>query len=210
VPMGTANLMGRHLGIAWDAHQMPQQVVEAVRRRRIVELDAATTRDGIFLLMAGVGFDAHVVHELNRVRSGPISLATYVLPMLRAVFQYDFPKITVGVDGNVIFNDAPAIAMVGNVAEYGTGFPMLPHACSTDGLLDVCIMPCSSRRDLLRLALAAAAGEHLREEGVVYIKGRHVRVDSPVPVAVQVDGEAAGTTPVEMDLLPWKIPFIVP
>jgi len=100
--------------------------------------------------------------------------------------------------------------MVGNVAEYGTGFAVLPHARPDDGLLDVCVMPCSSHGELIKLFLAAAAGEHLQQEGVVYAKGKHVLIDSPEKVPVQVDGEAAGTTPLEIDLLPLRVPFIVP
>ena len=36
-----------------------------------------------------------------------------------------------------------------NVAEYGTGSPVLPLAKSDDGLLAVCVLPCASRVDLL-------------------------------------------------------------
>jgi diacylglycerol kinase family enzyme len=100
--------------------------------------------------------------------------------------------------------------MVGNIAEYGTGFPILPHARSDDGLLDVCAMPCNSPTDLVDLFLKAAAGEHLAMEGVVYVKGKDVRVDAAEPVPVQLDGDEGGHTPLEIDLLPVKVPFIVP
>ena len=35
-------------------------------------------------------------------------------------------------------------------------------------------------------------------------------ITSAEPVPVQVDGEATGHTPIEIDLLPIKLPFIVP
>jgi diacylglycerol kinase family enzyme len=37
-----------------------------------------------------------------------------------------------------------------------------------------------------------------------------VRIEATEPVPVQVDGEPAGMTPVDIDLLPCRIPFIVP
>jgi diacylglycerol kinase (ATP) len=210
VPMGTANLMGKHLGIAWNEQHLGQQVAQALEAPHIVHLDVARTPQGVFLLMAGIGFDAWVVHELDRIRSGPINIANYVLPVLRAMTSYTFPKLTVAVDGRQVFTDTPGLVMVGNIREYGTGFPLLPHARPDDQLLDVCIMPCASRRELLRLFLAAAVGQHLQEPGVVYLKGKSIQVDSPQAVPVQVDGEPAGMTPVRIDLLPHRIPFIVP
>lgn len=210
VPMGTANLMGRHLGLAWDDQRLPRQVEATLRSHRLLPRDVAITPDGIFLLMAGVGFDATVVHELARVRSGPIDYTKYVLPAIKAVGSYAFPDLTVTLEGARIFGPAPALAMVGNVPEYGTGFPVLPHAKADDGLLDVCVMPCASIFELADLALAAAAGQHVSRDGVVYRKGQRVRIESPQPVPVQVDGEPAGTTPLDVALLPTRIPFMVP
>lgn len=210
VPMGTANLMGRNLGIAWDDQHLERQVIDAIEHGRVVHRDVARTAGGVFLLMAGVGFDAWVVHELDRLRTGPIRVTDYVRPAIKAATAYQFPELEVEVDGRLVFPRAPGLAIVGNVAEYGTGFPILPHAKADDQLLDVCVMPCTSRMELVRLFLAAAAGEHLQQEGVVYLKGRQVRIESPRPVPVQVDGEPAGMTPVRIDLLPGRIPFIVP
>ena len=210
VPLGTANLMGKHLGIRWDESNVEERVIAAVRRHRILPLDAARANGRLMLLVAGVGYDAQVIHELDRLRRGPISFRHYLLPALIALRQFPAAPLRVVLDGREIFPQAPALAFVGNLAEYGTGFPILPHARPDDGLLDVCVVPCRSRSELLRLFLQAAAGEHTGVEGVVYRKGRRVRIESPVAVPVQVDGDAAGHTPLEIDLLPVRLPFIVP
>jgi diacylglycerol kinase (ATP) len=212
VPLGTANLMGRHLGLRWHPTALPDQVAVALARGRVVRLDTGRVNGKLFLLMAGVGFDAHVVHELDRMRRGPIQFASYLLPTMLALGAYAFPPLTVTVDGKPVFGPAPAVAFAGNLPEYGTGFPILPYARADDGVLDVCALPCQSRGDLVRLFLKAAAGEHLRAEGVVYVKGRHVRIVAPEgqAVPVQVDGDPAGHTPAEIDLLPIRLPFIVP
>ena len=210
VPVGTANLMGRHLGIAFGDPDPAQQVVRALEHGRIVHLDVARTRGGIFLLVAGVGFDAAVVHELSRCRTGPIAKLNYIAPALRTLLSYDFPPLSIVADDRPIFGPAPALALIGNIPEYGTGFPLLPHAKPDDQLLDLCVMPCANRRQLLQLFVAAAAGQHIEQDGVVYTKARSIRIDSPRPVPVQVDGEPAGFTPLHIDLLPGRIPFIVP
>jgi len=209
VPMGTANLMGQHLGIHWDRRYVAEQVVAAVRRRRVVRVDAARANGRLFLLMAGVGMDAQIVHELDRVRRGPIHKGSYFWPAVRVVRGYEFAPIEVIADGQGVFGPRAGVAFVGNVSEYGTGFAMLPRARSDDGVLDVCALPCDNRAQMLRLFLYAAAGEHVAGEGAVYVKAKRVEIRSSGPVAVQVDGEAAGFTPVVMEMMQGKLRFVV-
>jgi diacylglycerol kinase family enzyme len=209
LPMGTANLMGKHLGLNWQNDHVEEQVLTALRNHRIVKLDTATANGQLMLLVAGVGLDAQVVHELDKRRRGPISYLSYAVPVLSALGRFNYPPLEVTVDDRRIFEHAPAIVFIGNVPEYGTGFPILPMASPTDGLLDVCVLPCRSREELFAHIFRAAAGEHLHGEGVIYSQGRRIRVESEVPVPVQVDGEAAGFTPLLIDLLPTRLAFIV-
>ena len=210
VPLGTANLMGRHLGIHWNRVNVETEVAAAIERRQTVDIDAARANDRLFLLMTGVGFDAFIVHELDRLRKGPINYLSYLLPSAQALKDYRFGALRVTLDSNVVFDDGPALAFVGNIREYGTGFPVLPFARADDGLLDLCVLPCRTAEDLARLFMLAAAGEHTRAEGVVYLKGKSMLIESPAPVPVQIDGDPAGHTPVRIDLLPVRVPFIVP
>jgi diacylglycerol kinase (ATP) len=209
VPLGTANLMGKHLGLNWRDETLGDQVVEAISARHISQLDAATANGRLFLLMAGVGIDAHIVHELDRLRTGPIDITSYALPAALAFQTYNYDPIEVEVDGRRVFGPAAALAFIGNVPEYGTGFPMLPRARSDDGVLDICVLPCSSRVQLVRWFLLAATGEHIGSEGVVYTTGQRVLVKSQSPVPVQIDGDPGGHTPLEIEMLPTRVPFIV-
>jgi diacylglycerol kinase family enzyme len=106
--------------------------------------------------------------------------------------------------------NTPAIAMIGNVKEYGTGFPILPDAVPDDGLLDVCVMPCQDRRQLIEILVLIAAGEHTTRDDVIYTRGKFAQIDSNKQVAVQIDGDSAGFTPLSVDLLPARVPFLIP
>jgi YegS/Rv2252/BmrU family lipid kinase len=210
VPRGTANLMGQHLGFAANNPHPESDVIAALQAGRMRAIDVASANGRIMLLVAGVGIDADVVHELARIRTGPIGKQDYVLPAALAFSQFRYPPLTVKVDGQVVLRDEPALAFIGNVPEYGTGFPVLPDARPDDGLLDVCVMPCQSPTQLVEMALYTAAGEHLTVEGVCYVKGQRIRIESAEPVAVQVDGDAAGATPLDVRLLPVRLPLILP
>ena len=210
IPMGTANLLGRHLGTWWADREMPARASKTINANNILQLDGARANGELFLLMAGVGLDAKVVHELDRIRSGPIDLTSYALPAAMAFGFYKYPPLTVTVDGKRVCDNLPAVAFVGNIKEYGTGFPILPLATPDDGLLDVCVLPCGNRLDAIRQFMLAASGDHLTAEGTIYTKGKHIKVEAAEEVPVQIDGEAAGHTPLECDLLPVRLPFLVP
>jgi diacylglycerol kinase (ATP) len=209
IPGGTANLMAQHLKLEWDAADLDRQIIAALQANKRCELDCARANGELFMLIAGIGFDAAVVAALDRVRSGPISKWSYVMPALKTIWESQFLPLSVRADGENVFGPKPALVFVGNVKEYGTGIPVLPDARPDDGLLDVCVLPCQSHEDLLRLALHVAAGEHQGTEGAVYRKARRISVTARKPVPVQLDGDAAGTTPLDIELLPIRVPFIV-
>ncbi len=210
VPLGTANLMAKHLGIKWRGAGGAGEIVAAIGRRKIVHLDASRANGQLFLLMAGVGMDGQLIHEMDRIRSGPIDLTSYALPLALAIQKYTFPPMTVTVDGRTIFGPERGMVFIANAPEYGIGFPVVPQAKSDDGLLDVCVLPCRDRGEMLKLVLTAAAGEHLDVEGARYVTGTRIGATAEEAVPVQIDGEAGGFTPLEVELLPVKVPFIVP
>jgi len=209
IGLGTANLMVRHLGLNWDRTNLESEVTSAISNLRVRELDAGRTNGRLFLLMVGIGFDAQVVHELDRMRSGPIGWLSYVPPAALALHEFSPQPMQVIVDGEEVWSMAPGLAFVGNVREYGVGFPVLPFATPDDGLFDICVLPCESRAQLIRLFLHAIAGEHLIGHGSVYLRGKHVQISGSRSIPVQIDGDPGGHTPVEINLLPFRVPFIV-
>lgn len=218
VPMGTANLMGKHLGVGLSMRDIEHRAVAAIQNRKLVHLDAGVIRSAndhgtlarLFLLMAGIGIDGEIVHALDRVRKGPIGFTSYLKPAFATLAGYSYPRIQVEVDGRIIWPMASGVAFIGNIKEYGTGFEILPHARSDDRVLDVCVLPGRSASELIRHFLSAAVGEHLHGEGVVYRKGTNVQVRSDTRVAIQADGDPAGWTPASLELLGTRVAFIVP
>ncbi|HEX5244221.1 MAG TPA: diacylglycerol kinase family protein [Tepidisphaeraceae bacterium] len=209
IGLGTANLMVRHLGLKWDRTNLESEVTNAISNLRVRELDAGRANGRLFLLMVGIGFDAQIVHELDRMRSGPIGWLSYVPPAALALHEFSPQPMQVVVDGEEVWPMAPALAFVGNVREYGVGFPVLPFATPDDGLFDICVLPCESRAQLIRLFLHAVAGEHLVGHGSVYLRGKHVQISGSQSIPAQIDGDPGGHTPVEINLLPFRVPFIV-
>jgi len=201
--------MCKHLRMDLSQEGLIERAAEAIQIGHIKTLDGLRVNGSLALLIVGIGLDGQIVHELERVRSGPINYASYAIPTLLALHQYEYNRLKVTVDGRVVFAESQAVAFVANVPEYGTGFPVVPGAISDDGLLDVCVLPVRSPAAAVQQAVRIAAGEHLRGEDAVSVRGKRVQIVADKRVAVQVDGDAAGFTPLEIDLLPSIAPFIV-
>jgi diacylglycerol kinase family enzyme len=86
---------------------------------------------------------------------------------------------------------------VGNARATGAGVEVAPLAEFDDGLLDLCVVEPVARARFAKLLLELRRGEHLDRDGVHYVQTPWVRVESEVPVAVNVDGEALSLTTLE-------------
>jgi diacylglycerol kinase family enzyme len=210
IGLGTANLMQRHLGLKYPKDDPASRVIELLAHHAIRPVDIGTANGRVFLLMTSCGYDAGVVHNLANVRRGPITKLSYVAPALRHLRDQAYTDVTVTVDGRVVHSGGPAQVFVGNVAEYGTGFPVLIEADSADGVLDVCVLPCASHAQFAQMVWRLVSGGHRAAPGVVYLRGRDVTIEAATPQPVQIDGDAAGMTPVRLGLLPRRVDFIVP
>jgi YegS/Rv2252/BmrU family lipid kinase len=202
--LGTANLVARELDLPWDIAALADLIASGSIRR----LDLGRIEGRRFLTVVSSGFDAMVTRAVRRSRTGALGYSGYLLPILKTLFRYRPPHLEVKVDGSEPLTGA--LVLVCNTRSYGGLFRVADHARCDSGHLDVCVFRRARVRDLVRYAWAARRGRISRLAGVEYRTGRQIRIDSPEPVAVQVDGDYWGTTPVEIELQPGVVPILVP
>ena len=154
-------------------------------------------------MLASVGFDAAIVHALHAERSGNITHLTYFWPIWRQFWQYDWPVLSVTADGQEVFHGRGMI-VVGNIKRYALGLQICSEATPTDGLLDLFVMECQNRWELLMWASAVAMRMHKRLRQAVYVRAKRIRI-APVgetTIPVEVDGDPAGLLPAEINVVP--------
>jgi diacylglycerol kinase family enzyme len=79
-----------------------------------------------------------------------------------------------------------------------------------DGLLDVCIFPKSRPLDLLWYLQAVLLGGPQSLPDVSYLQVPELKVEADKPVALEVDGEYSGETPVTFRVERKALEVIVP
>lgn len=185
VPGGTVNLLGRVLGITSAADS-----VRAITGGVVRTIDLGTLDDEPFVLTAGTGFDAAVMHRVDDAtkRFGRVG---YVMAGYRALRE-DRPRtVTVIVDGERLFKGRATSVVVANVGQRASAeFKLVPDAEPDDGRIDVIVQRCDTVVSIARAVMALARGRHPREDDAVFGQGEAIEVQWSANVWSQRDGDA--------------------
>jgi diacylglycerol kinase (ATP) len=236
-PLGTANLMANYLGLRPD----PQKFATMLAAGQAIRFDAARANwlppenadspqlpaSRVFLVMAGIGFDATVVERLHRERAehrtGHINYLSYIKPIVGSLRTYPYPSLRYecapeagpGLDGDTGAagpwqSFSARWLFVHNLPRYAVGLNFAPRALGTDGLMDVCAFERGSFWDGLRYLSQVWLGRHELLPDCRILRTRRLRITCDQPVAVQLDGDPGGHTPFEIEMLPARARLLVP
>ena len=199
LPMGTENLLARHLNIPRD----DSVVAEIIQQGHVQTFDTAQAGNRQYLLMASAGIDADVVHRLHATRSGNIRHWTYIRPILQTFASYRFPEISV-TDSETDQTTSGSHVIVGNFKEYGFNLKLTPNADPTDGWLDVCVF---QGRSVTQSVIHAIKSLFRPQNGplVARFRSRHVSLSAfdeqhadAADIPLEADGDPAGHLPVDI------------
>ncbi len=202
LPVGTMNVLALELGISPDIEKS-LQVIRAGKRRRF-DLGYANQRR--FLQLAGVGLDAEVVRKTHPEAKRAWGPWSYLLTVAQVTVA-PAPHLLVKAGGQEF---SGAMVLIGNGRHYGGPFRFFPKADMADGKLDVCIFPKSGPLDLLWYLQGVLLGGPESLPEVKYLQVPSLTVESKEKVALEVDGEYGGETPVTFRTEPHGVEVIVP
>lgn len=200
---GTENLFARELGMPLN----PAQVAATLLNGQVFDCDVGIANDQYFLAVAGVGFDAECVMRLARRRQGHITHGDYFWPIWRTFWAHKFPALRVMADNDCVFEGRGAV-LIGLIGHYAAGLGVFPKASLDDGLLDLCVLGCASRTELLGHAWRIFLKRHTRHTDVVYCQCHTIEIQSPDSVPIEIDGEVGGHLPLRCSVLPGAARFL--
>jgi diacylglycerol kinase family enzyme len=196
LPLGTANVLSLELGLP----HAPEAAAWVLLAGRAVPLWPGIARfaDGrtrLFVQMLGAGFDAEVVRLLDTRLKRAVGRAAYVWQTLATLPRYDFPPVTVRLDGGAPLAAGAVVVTKGRL--YAGPFPLAPDATPLQPGFQVALI----RGGMARAALAGALlplGLLPRLPGLVLRPARHVALEGP-GVPAQADGDPCGGLPVGIE-----------
>jgi YegS/Rv2252/BmrU family lipid kinase len=206
IPLGTANVLAHELGLPFA----PKSVAAALAFGRTCTLwpgqAAGSNGTRLFVQMLGVGFDAHVVHNLPNSLKKVMGKGAYVLQSIRELARYNFPLIRMRID-DIETHAASVIISKGRL--YGGSFRLTANAVPGDPGFSVVLFdrsgPCAAAMYGAALPLNLLG----HAPGVRHIRARQVEFMHNDAVPAQTDGDSAGLAPLWVRDAPGPIQVVV-
>jgi len=239
IPLGTANVFAREMNIPLDyrkaceflhqAEAIPidigiiKTVAKSSKEEKANKSKSNNKEDilretkglqeerKIFLLMAGIGFDAEVVNTVNAENLSKKNQWTYIKAGFTTLFQYKYPEIKLKIykeyeEGKTTEKEAEVdegyLAVISNSSLYGGDYILNKEAKMDDGYFDIFLYKQKGFFNFLKLFFNIYKGKgekHINMPGVKFYKAQKVHVYSPQGelLPVQADGDPIGMLPMD-------------
>jgi len=209
LPLGTANVLAAEIGLGLDPAEIARSIVMGPAHR--ISLGRVTAAGGerrLFALMAGVGFDAHVVAGVDLALKARIGKGAFVWESLRQLGRFSFPTYRVHL-ADARLEAASVVIAKGRF--YAGRYVCAPEARLRAPRLHVCLFERAGPWAALSYALALQGGAlaHRRDYRILPSE-TPLRIEGPPGDPVQADGELVAGLPVEIDVVPDALALVHP
>ncbi|MCE1178110.1 MAG: diacylglycerol kinase family lipid kinase [Micrococcales bacterium] len=218
LPGGTGNLLARNLSLPIDSLEDALRVALTGRNRRIDvgRLAVVETPDGqptdddirpapeaeqpseekpptehVFLVMAGIGFDANVMADAPEDLKNTVGWPAYVVSAAKHLGGDRF-RVQLSIDGGESLSRRTQSVLFGNVGELTGGVQLIPEAKVDDGTLDCVVV---SPKGLIGWAAVSAHVVTRQRRGhkrLEHFTGAEFSLESESDQEVQIDGDTIG------------------
>lgn len=162
-----------------DAHDVPEPGSSPV------------TEEHLFLVMAGLGFDAEIMAGASEEWKSRAGWLAYVASGARHLKGPQY-RVEVRTDTGVHFTRRVRSVLIGNVGKLTGGMVLLPDARVDDGVLDSIVLSPQGLVGWVAVAARVATRRRRGHTRVEHLSSATLSVRSDKPVEVQLDGDTLG------------------
>ena len=214
LPGGTANIVAKELGlpagITRAARQLPGWRPCRIPLGRATWEASGSGRQRYFVAVAGIGFDARIIKQLNLAMKLRLGVVAYGWEAVVQVFRYGFPRFQCTVNGST---SAATFAVVQRSGRYAGWLRLArPHSIREPGF-SCCLFEGSGPARYVRYAMGILTQTHHRLSDVRFAGGSSVRCTNQQPepdIYFEVDGEMAGRIPATFESVPDALTLLAP
>jgi len=207
LPRGTANAVAWHFGIPFDV----TRALKVAIRGRPLRIDVASTPIRDFLLVAGLGYDAHIILDATRELKRRFGFLAYLYAALKNIGRGRY-SFRVTLDGELPFRVRGAMAVIANIGTLAWNIRMVRDVSPQDGKLDLVIISPANFGDFFRMVFLGMIGRLGRDPRVLIYKATRIRVECRPQAPLEIDGDTIEGMHREMqaNVLPEALTMMVP
>lgn len=211
LPFGTGNQLALNFGI-------PDSLEDAVRvaiEGHVESIDLGLVQgDGHFALIAGAGLDAEVMASATAELKGKIGILAYFYSAFKHAITSKTAKYVIHADDQVIEVEA-AMVLLANAGLIGAGslpveVMVAPRSDFQDGLLDIGVFAPRHLPDMAGMVWRMATRRFDGDDRMFFLQARSVTIEADPVVAVQIDGQVRGETPLSVEIDPLAGRILLP
>ena len=207
VPGGSTNIIARELGIPTNAHQAIRLIFDDHAIRTI---DAGVSGDRTFLHMAGAGMDSLLFDLADPMLKRKVGWMAY-LPAAVKALRRPLSTFTVRAREMTLEGVRSPLVLVANGPSVIAPLIQLDTRIRfDDGRLDVLVVTATRPVELARVLARMAMRRMMDSPYVESFTTESVEIEADPPIAVQLDGDVAGATPVRFTIDPGSVRIITP
>jgi diacylglycerol kinase (ATP) len=203
VPLGTTNVFALETGIPFDIDGACRIALSGMP----TPICLGVAGDTRFLLMAGAGFDAEVVHRVDLQLKRRLGKLAYLVSAMKVFFEHSPRPFEVLLEDRSRRTGYGLI--VGNGRLYGGRFSLTPGAALTEDQFEVCLLQRPGRLGLLHCLLRILLRRSLIPAGAFLFKTRELTVSGD-SVSVQIDGDPHEQLPMTFRAVPGELLMVMP
>lgn len=200
VPAGSGNGFARHFKIP----QKPVKALAFLSAAKVKTVDTAVAGNRFFIMLAGLGFDAHVAEKMAQKQKR--GLRAYVQIVLSLWFKRKPFHVKIehdnGVEEHSVFS-----AVAANTSQFGNNVYIAPEANAEDGLLNLTIIKPFTTAAAPRVVMEVS-GKVKKPEYVKRIQTQKAVIHSNETL-LNIDGESETTSmPLEIKCVPKSLKLL--
>ena len=216
LPAGTSNVWAQELdlpGLSWTRWKALEESAHRLARGRVQRVDVGLCNEIYFLLWAGIGLDAFVVHRIEPKKQWQknFTLVRYAASVVWSASQWRGVNLRVKTDNQYIDGQF-MLAVVSNIRLYAGGLATLsPQSLMDDGLMELWLFDGKKLEDVLTQAWSLWSGKHVNSDRVQCLPFKKIKLESDTPIYIQMDGEPeVGGEQVSVEVLPQVMKVLIP
>jgi YegS/Rv2252/BmrU family lipid kinase len=182
IPYGSGNGLARHLRIPL----FPKRALKQINRPIVKTMDYGLADENKFFCTCGTGFDAHISHQF--AVQGKRGFFTYLKTIFREYINYK-PYMYVLKNDEFEIKQRAFLVTFANASQYGNNAFIAPHASTSDGMLDVCIVKPFSFFDIPRLAFLLFRKEIDKSRHISIVRAKEITLIRKKEGSFHIDGD---------------------